>query len=157
MTATKRCCTCREYKPISRFGKDRQVKDGLSRRCKQCNSVRNKIWYKEHPERKLSVKRYSDSHKNEVREKVRKWNRAHPERVMDKVRKWIKANPEKYKAHNAVAIAVRARKLAPVRTTKCVRCNGQASQYHHHKGYSKENQLNVVPVCVTCHRILEDS
>lgn len=43
MYATKKCCKCRETKPISDFNKDKHQKDGLKGDCKACRvSTRRK-------------------------------------------------------------------------------------------------------------------
>jgi len=45
VTKTKQCTTCRQILPVKCFGKDRSRKDGLSYRCKTCNSVAHKRYH----------------------------------------------------------------------------------------------------------------
>lgn len=37
----KRCCTCREYKALAQYTKDKHTKDGLNRRCRGCQHLVN--------------------------------------------------------------------------------------------------------------------
>jgi len=55
------------------------------------------------------------------------------------------------RAAEAVRQAIKRGILPPVQTQFCI-CGNQAKNYHHYKGYAKENFLDVVPVCVSCHR-----
>lgn len=41
----KRCCACKEHKPLSNFNKNKSTKDGLTKRCVQCSKEYNAIWY----------------------------------------------------------------------------------------------------------------
>lgn len=38
----KRCCRCREYKPLTEFYKNNQSKDSLDWLCKRCKTLENK-------------------------------------------------------------------------------------------------------------------
>jgi hypothetical protein len=58
------------------------------------------------------------------------------------------------RAVGAVHRAVERGDLIPVRTRQCVKCDKPAEQYHHHKGYAPEHQLDIIPVCVLCHKFL---
>jgi hypothetical protein len=51
----KRCCTCREEKEIIEYHKCKANKDGLQKRCKQCNSISTKKCYDNNPELKERV------------------------------------------------------------------------------------------------------
>ena len=50
METTKRCCRCREYKPLAEFGKNRRFPDGLYKSCKQCKCEENRRYKSLHPE-----------------------------------------------------------------------------------------------------------
>ena len=55
MNKQKQCFTCKEYKPLSDFYKNKNSKDGLMIRCKKChnNIVQknyNKLLRQFHPE-----------------------------------------------------------------------------------------------------------
>ena len=43
----KRCSGCKKRRRVWYFSKDKQTKDGLKERCKDCESIRLKKYYKE--------------------------------------------------------------------------------------------------------------
>lgn len=64
-------------------------------------------------------------------------------------------------ARQAVQYAIKIGKLPKVSTLFCVPCFSNirleaAKQYHHHKGYAPEHQLDVIPVCIPCHNQLDE-
>ncbi len=48
MTTEKRCPSCGGVRPVSDFGRNRSLGDGLSFYCLACNRERNRVWYREH-------------------------------------------------------------------------------------------------------------
>lgn len=66
------CRTCGETKPLADYHRDKQAKDGRSRRCKVCACAAS-----------------------------REWNRRNPGRVVERVREWRAANPDARKEHDA--------------------------------------------------------
>jgi hypothetical protein len=38
----KKCCTCKEWKPVDAFAKCKKNNDGLNSLCRQCNSIRRR-------------------------------------------------------------------------------------------------------------------
>lgn len=62
---------------------------------------------------------------------------------------------QKRKAHDAVRRAVEAGRL--IRDDICRHCRAPTPVHgHHHKGYTKEHQLDVIWLCSSCHA-LEDN
>jgi hypothetical protein len=55
----------------------------------------------------------------------------------------------------AVHKAVRNGRLPKASELKCTCCPAQAVEYHHHNGYDKAHWLDVIPLCIKCHRRLE--
>lgn len=55
----KRCCTCKEIKPLTDFHKRSVSPDGFTRYCRACQKQRNKIHYSEHKEQYMAVARNS--------------------------------------------------------------------------------------------------
>lgn len=55
-------------------------------------------------------------------------------------------------ATEAVRKAVRQGRLAPIRSLKCRDCGKVARHYHHHLGYARTHWLDVIALCVGCHR-----
>ena len=58
----KKCGTCKTEKPLASFDKDRQKKDGLSGRCKECNRARMK---EERPRRQVWERKYSEKNREQ--------------------------------------------------------------------------------------------
>ena len=64
-------------------------------------------------------------------------------------------HPDRYKARQAVARAVRSGKLPKASSCVCFRCGNPAVHYHHQNGYDKTAWLDVEPVCLECHNIID--
>ena len=60
----------------------------------------------------------------------------------------------KHEASIAIHQAVRHGMLPHISVQFCEQCGKQAEDYHHHKGYEKEYQLDVIPLCTKCHNSL---
>src|SRR5262245_35019526 len=61
----------------------------------------------------------------------------------------------RWAAAAAIHQAIKAAKIPKAAALKCRCCSGQAAEYHHHNGYSEAHWLDVIPLCVTCHRRIE--
>jgi len=73
----------------------------------------------------------------------------------ERKRKWRLANPDHAqrirKANHAVERAIDTGKL--VRPETCSECGNRGDiEAHHHKGYAPEHWLDIVWLCVFCHR-----
>lgn len=55
-------------------------------------------------------------------------------------------------ARNAVKSAIRRGDLLRADEMECQACGRKAHEWHHAKGYSPENWLDVVPLCRSCHK-----
>jgi len=137
----KRCRSCNQIKPISEFHKNRSKNDGHHDHCKICKNKSHRN-YKHTPKGKAAQKRYYDSTKGKLTH--RKYN----------IDYHIK-HPERNKAVTAVNHAIRAGKLPRPDSLQCHYCNNQAKQYHHWQGYAPEHWLDVVPICISCHRNID--
>ena len=51
----KRCCKCKEFKPLDCFGYAKHTKDNFSYACKKCERIRVKLWTTNNKERKTEV------------------------------------------------------------------------------------------------------
>jgi hypothetical protein len=70
----KKCCTCKQSKPLELFSKCSQSKDGLNWRCRQCSSEHGKLSYQKHKEKIAKThKNYIDKNK----EKHSNWMKDH--------------------------------------------------------------------------------
>ena len=99
-----------------------------------------------------AVKRYRVTQKGQVvyRRALRKYRQSNKFKIVCK--RYRIVHPERYGAHMAVHYAIKVGKLAKATTLKCIYCLKQARQYHHHNGYENEHRLDVVPVCLECHK-----
>jgi len=46
---SKKCATCKEEKPLTSFGRNRQAVDGLHYYCKTCAALRQRAWATSNP------------------------------------------------------------------------------------------------------------
>lgn len=110
--------------------------------------------YRKHSEtRRAHTKRFLKNNPGYQRE----WVKKNKPRMRSYLQKWQSENYEKHLAHVAVKNAVKAGKLQRVKNLKCSECGKPAVNYHHHRGYTKEHQLDVIPVCATCHKRLDNA
>lgn len=77
-----------------------------------------------------------------------KWQR---ESGYNSEREKSKRQESQRKAKTAVKIAVKQGKLPNVKSISCVDCGEQAQEYHHWS-YKEEHWLDVIPLCITCHK-----
>lgn len=126
------------------------MKDGYRNKCKKCQSTH----YKEYSQtengkiaKRKSVNRYFQTEKGKnARKRASK-----SEKTKIREKNYHLQYPERLKAKSAVNHAIEARQLQHTNNFQCS-CGKQAQQYHHHKGYAPEHWLDVIPVCVKCHR-----
>lgn len=91
----KRCCTCREWRPLTEFNKSSSHWDQLRIDCKMCLSeyrVQNKDRMQEY--NKTYWQKTMDSQK----EKNKQWREANQERIKENMRRWLEENAEYKKA-----------------------------------------------------------
>jgi hypothetical protein len=60
-------------------------------------------------------------------------------------------DPEKVAAWLAVTHEIEAGRMKPAKDQECSDCRAPAKYLHHHKGYTPPNDLEVIPLCSTCH------
>jgi hypothetical protein len=111
----KRCSTCKEFKTLDYFNKDKSRKDGFSWRCKSCHSEMNKKYSKTPDAKEIARQRaYERYHanKDEINAKAREdrankpelkrayaraWRAKRKDSVNERTRNWRLNNPEKHK------------------------------------------------------------
>lgn len=139
-TRTKRCSECGRILPLSEFNKNRNYKDGLQGRCRDCFSRYNKL-------------RYAENRKK-IKDAVRRHRAENPQRDLATRLRACSKNPSKKNAWMAVDAAIRAGVLK--RPSACAGCgsgpSGHGLEAHH---YSYEKPLDVVWLCAKCHRALD--
>lgn len=169
--ATKWCGSCETEKPASAFRRQSDTIDGLSTTCSECRRAYHSEYAKTPKGRSVireCVKRYRSTpsgrararatdrrHKNSENGKkyAHQYNSRPGVREMRlEVRKRSRTKfPEREQAHRRVRTAVANGRLPHPKTLLCSHCGNPATEYHHHRGYSEEFALDVVPVCKPCH------
>ena len=88
---------------------------------------------------KINVKRYQQSQKGKInRKKIEKQRR-------------LLRDPA-ILAKRYINQRVRRGLMPRIETLRCNSCNNQAQARHHYLGYKKENWLDVIPLCIPCHK-----
>lgn len=165
----KQCTKCNQNKPatVEYFHRNKNSSDGLVSACKTCikkdsrkyyEANKDKMlkanaeWREKHPE---EMKAYKDKYVEKNPEKVlvskQTYYDTHSDYIYEQVKRRRNESPEKYEAHKAVQIAVQRRDLDPIDTQLCTSCGKQA-QHYHHWSYLPEHQLDVIALCVSCHK-----
>ena len=133
---TKKCSECGRVLPISEFNKNRNSKDGLQDRCRECFSRYNKRRYASNPEKfKKDVKSYKE---------------ANPRKVLETRMKTCAKSPTQKNAYRVVDAALKSGDL--IRPSFCSACGCSDAEHRieaHHYDYSKP--LDVIWLCTPCH------
>lgn len=163
----KQCCLCNINKYENEFYLDKQRKDGLSPRCKDCHSLcMKKSRVKHKAKLDAANKKYRDDNKDLIAEQSHRYYINNRDKVMERNNKWRKQN--KYKS-NIKTLRYRSRKNSlPTTLTKeewdyainyfnnkCAYCNNNIGTLHQEHfvpvlsggPHSKEN---IIPACVSC-------
>lgn len=93
----------------------------------QPNAIENRKRYNKSKKGKAAFKRSSERRKKSPTHKIR------------------------IQAQNAIRTEIQAGRLPKAREFQCRNCDSQAQEYHHYNGYEKEYQLDVIPLCKSCH------
>lgn len=150
---TKTCTKCSTTKPTTDFSKDVSRKDGLTCRCKSCDSVAKRKWNAENKEHKTEYDRaWKAAHPNEVKAHSRKHYAENTEyHAAYNARRRVE-HPDRLKANSAVSNAIRNATLT--RPSECSACSKSCKPEGHHTSYDKRFHLDVVWLCRSCHKRL---
>ncbi len=156
MTSTKKICTkCRIAKPRLGFHKDRKRWDGLQPWCIDCYRewTKSPSGKKSNYKKGMKYQRTPKGHKK-IRKLARKYRQTENYKQTSKryKEKYRERDRLKRRANAAIHNEVAQSRMTPVINLKCSWCEKQASHYHHHKGYDEIYKLDVIPLCVSCHR-----
>lgn len=95
----KKCCECKINKPLTDFVKNKNIKDGLNNRCKNCCKNRNKIRYDKNKTKiKIKTKEYYETNKENILQKQKlkpSYHKLNP----NYYKEWRNKNREKYKTY----------------------------------------------------------
>lgn len=122
----KICTYCKVEKPLTAFRKDNQVKDGLSRKCRECFS---KDYYANREGEAIRHKKYKENYRKTKAEKFRS------------------LPPEVRKARQTVAARIKYNTIT--RPSECDICKRECKPDAHHEDYSKP--LDIMWLCRSCH------
>lgn len=136
---TKTCTKCGTCQPVSEFQPNKRYRDGYLSWCKTCMAQYQRRWARENTDKCREI---NERHK-----------RNHPEQFSAYHERYCANNPDKRNAKNAVMHAVAKGTLPRVTARLCVVCGEQAKNYHHWS-YAPEHWLDVIPVCVRCHKMI---
>jgi hypothetical protein len=125
----KRWCTgCKDWHPLTAFGGDASRYDGRAATCSAFRSERARARY---------VKKGRESKRGIFLVETR--------------------DGDKTQARNRVNHAVDVGAMPDPNTLQCAHCgrsrkeSGVRHEYHHHRGYGADFQLDVIALCDTCH------
>ena len=148
---TKQCSKCKEIRHLNEFSKDKYRKDGHTCQCKIC-----RISYAQSQKGKLATRKASQKYYRSIKgmayHKQYRQTDSYKESVSKSIQNIKRKHPRFTIALNAVAYAIETNRLPKMSSLICCNCEMQAKHYHHIAGYDKENQLNVIPLCIKCHR-----
>ena len=155
----KRCCICKETKPIEEFTHDSSSPDGFSHRCKPCNTLRYKNYRKRNQEKeKNRTNNYYLRNRETKLQKERKYRLREPEKTRQQWRKYYathrsecRERDEIYRERNLTKKYAENQALKKVNLgSKCTICGSTENLHRHHPNYSKP--LEILTVCSRCHQ-----
>ena len=92
----KRCCTCKQEKEVTEFGKWTKGPDGLKKNCKVCHNAFNAASRERNPEKsKEATRNWARNNPQKAREKSRRWEAKNAEHAAKLRRDWREANRER--------------------------------------------------------------
>lgn len=152
-SGTKRCSDCKQEKAVDLFYRDGSRVDGIDYICKECRRIRQSS--RNRPEQRLKRNDKMRAYKAKRREKINEANRRYRAANRDKIEAYVsdreRTHPLAVQAKNKVNNAINEGKMPSVKTRSCADCGGQG-QHYHHESYEPEHWLDVVPLCVSCHK-----
>lgn len=125
--------------PISEFREDKRYNGGHRHQCKICERITSQEWSKTERGKKKTKARQSKYRKTEKGKATQK-------------RMWKNRDRQKYLARTYLNKRIYRGQFPPARNFECKICGGQATEYHHYMGYKRENWMNVLPLCKSCHQ-----
>lgn len=155
MTRTKNLVivVCARSNCFKKFIPVRSIQKYCSRRCREAQASKR---YHSTEKFKVTQKKYLHSEQGILAQKNYEQSNKGKEASRRAVALHIKKYPDKRQARNAISHALTEGKL--IRPVICSICNKPSDlvgkiMAHHHNGYDKEHWLDVIWVCVRCHRI----
>lgn len=143
----KKCNACGSEKNSDGFHKRKASIDGLSAKCRACQSEYDKA-RANNPDRVRAREEYAktDAGKESIDKAKKKWAANNNGKIYEITKSYRDNNPNKYRAHGKVAYAV---KCGDLTSKPCEACGIKKTQAHH-DDYSKA--LDVRWLCHKHHK-----
>ncbi len=135
----KLCSKCRQRKDLVYFNKKAERLDGRASNCKSCTRKAD-INYSKTFTAKITKKRYRQSAAGRTADMASK-----------------KRYPKRHCARSMVYRRVKSGAIIAPTYLLCIYCTRPAKHWHHHLGYDTEHVLDIIPVCIRCHKCLHIS
>jgi hypothetical protein len=155
---THKCSLCKEIKPVSEF--KTRTNGRPQAYCHPCQKLYNFRYVRSSAGKNKERRRRKNSTRREYMKKYLK-NYSKTKNCQRLHRKhsliYREKHPEKCRAHSRVMYAIKSgliRKPISYFCRASIDCTAKAHEYHHHLGYAKEHQLDVIPVCISCHKTI---
>ena len=137
---TKKCSKCGRELPLSKFNKNKNRRDGLQDRCRDCFSAYNRIRYRNMREK--------------VKADVRRYKEENPQKVFETRLATCKKSPTKKNAYYVVDAAIKAGVIERPHVCSGCGCSDEEHRIEaHHHDYSRP--LDVIWLCTPCHRRMD--
>lgn len=158
----KKCNTCKEFKSIRCFYKQKNGLLGRTGSCKQCRLEYQSKYQKENSEkRRLSGKKWRYNNPDKQRERCERFKQNNPEywreyykqnkeKRLAANKRWLENNPERKTFYNVYRNALRNKII--VRPEQCNICGNTGNIQGHHYDYT--DPLKVTWVCRECHHYI---
>lgn len=172
----KKCSQCKEIKPLEDFYRDRSAYDGLSVRCKPCARSHSSATAKQRRARGVKYPRgiepkrcntcgylcdasmfgTDQSRPDGLNPTCKQCRAIQPKRNSAQILRDYRArHPDRNRARSALGTAIKRGHVPHPTTCICYICSKPAIQYHHHLGYAPEHRYHVIPVCISCHELID--
>lgn len=155
----KWCVKCQQIKDISEFTIASKRTDGREPYCKSCKHEYRVTYYasplgksaNKRARASLSYKAWQRRRARTEGERLRNLERIKTELGKASRKRYYENNRDKSRSRRKMQNAILNGTIPHVKTLKCVMCQGNATEYHHHNGYAPEHALDVIPLCRKCH------
>lgn len=98
----KTCSKCKLAKPLTEFGRDKKMKDGVRYCCKQCNNAASIAWALAYPDRKKAARiKYITTNPEANAASKAVYRKNNKEKIAVSNAQYRKENPEKNTAYGA--------------------------------------------------------
>jgi hypothetical protein len=173
----KRCSTCKVSHPLDFFYRDKSAHDGLSSRCKSCSKAHAAHYGRL---KRAQIIRYDRSTNDKYCSmcnvllpansfgtdtarpdglnpacKQCRNKTVNKKNQLERTQKHRKQYPDRMKARSAISKAIQRKRIPRVQDMLCILCQNPAHHYHHHLGYHFTYRYHVVPVCTSCHMLVD--